>query len=110
MNQYMIKLGWLYKLSNKSMLVNYSNVDSLKLMYPELPISIYNMNHMPLTIKNGTWNYETLKAAAAPNNLVFIEDVRISTFNTATNQLIGKNAMGSVIHITAELYRFPKLA
>lgn len=59
-------------------------------------------------LKNLTWNYETLKTAAQPNELVFIKDVKISTFNAQTNQLIGQNALGAIIYVTAELYRFPR--
>ena len=99
-------------ISNNSFI--FQNVNSLFRDEKERYMVLLGAADLPFNylgdLKNGTWNYETLKAAAAPNNLVFIEDVRISTFNAATNQLIGKNAMGSVIHITAELYRFPKLA
>lgn len=92
----------------------FQNVNSLfrdekERYFPLLSVSDLPFNYLG-DLKNLSWNYETLKASATPNSLIFIEDVKISTFNTATNQLIGKNALGCVIHVTAELYRFPKLA
>ncbi len=77
--------------------------------FPLLSAADFPFNYLG-DLKNGTWNYNNLKAAAQPNSLIYIEDVKISTFNTETNRLIGDNALGSVIHVTAELYRFSRTA
>ena len=98
--------------SNNSFI--FQNVNSLFRDEKERYFPLLSPDQLPFDylgdLKSGTWNYEELQSNAEPNNLVYIDDVRISTFTSDMNDLIGKNALGSVIYITAELYRFPKLS
>ncbi len=73
-------------------------------------LPILSESQLPFNYLGGLttgFNYQTIKQNAAPSNMFFIKDVRLSPFNERVNSLIGNKTVAGFIDLTLENIRYP---